>query len=141
MPFLEKETEQYDLLFASGVLYHMEEPLKLLNLISKVADKVFVWTHYYNREVIMARRDLKRRFSSIKSLKYNGVSYEYSNQSYNNALASIPGFCGGSQAGSKWLTRDSIIKALQQFGFKDLQINFEQVDHPNGPAFAICAQK
>ena len=138
--FLENTDSQYDIVFASGVLYHMEEPIKLLELISKASQRLFIWTHYYDEDIILNREELRHKFSPLSSGEYNGVSYDYSTQSYKDALA-WSGFCGGSQPVSKWLTRDSIIKALKQFGFTDIQINFEQPDHPNGPAFALCGQK
>ena len=43
--FLETDDTNYDMVFASGVLYHMEEPLKLLKLISRASDRAFIWTH------------------------------------------------------------------------------------------------
>jgi hypothetical protein len=140
MSFLKKDHSKYDLVFASGVLYHMEEPIELLELISKVSDKIFLWTHYYDEDIISKRNELAHKFKPVSSFDYDGVSYEYATQSYKKAL-NWQGFCGGPKQVSKWLTRDSIIKALRQFGFVDIQINFNQPDHQNGPAFAICAKK
>ena len=140
MSFLENESSKYDMVFASGVLYHMEEPIRLLKLLSNVSDRIFIWTQYYEQGVILNRKELKHKFTPISSFEYDGVSYKYSTQSYKDALA-WSGFCGGPKVVSKWLTRDSIIKALKQFGFTDMQINFEDLNHPNGPAFAICAKK
>lgn len=140
MSFLKNDNSKYDMVFASGVLYHMEEPIELLDLISKVSDKIFIWTHYYDKDMISKRDELAHKFNPVSSFDYDGVSYEYSTQSYMEALG-WEGFCGGPQPVSKWLTRDSIIKALRQFGFIDIQINFDATDHQNGPAFAICAKK
>jgi len=140
MSFLRKDASKYDMVFASGVLYHMEEPVELLQMISKVSDKTFIWTHYYDEQIISNRHNLAHKFSRVRSLKYDGVSYEYSTQSYKDTL-NWSGFCGGPKPVSKWLTRDSIMRALRQFDFVDIQINFDASDHPNGPAFAICAKK
>ncbi len=140
MPFLDNEKSRYDLVIASGILYHMEEPVKLLKLISKVSDKVFLWTHYYDKNIIPRRDDLAHKFSSVSSFEYDGVTYEYSTQSYKKAL-DWSGFCGGSNTISKWLTRESIIKVLKHFGFTDVKIGFDHLDHPNGPSFAVCAKK
>jgi hypothetical protein len=140
MSYLENHNSTYDMVFASGVLYHMEEPIKLLKLISRATDRLFIWTHYYDQGGILNREDLRHRFSPVSSFEHDGVSYEYSTQSYKDSLDWV-GFCGGPKPVSKWLTRDSIIKALQQFEFTDIQINFDHPDHPNGPAFAICAKK
>ncbi len=140
MSFLENYNSKCDMVFASGVLYHMEEPIRLLKLISRATDRLFIWTHYYDQGGISSRKDLRHKFSPVSSLEYDGVSYEYSTQSYKDALNWL-GFCGGPKPVSKWLTRDSILKALEQFEFADIQINFDDPDHPNGPAFAICAKK
>lgn len=138
--FLRKDNQQYDLVFASGVLYHMDEPVELLKLISKVSDKIFIWTHYYDERIISNRRDLAHKFSPARLFEYEGVSYEYSRQSYKGDLK-WKGFCGGPKPISKWLKKDSIIKALRQYGFADIDTNFDDDNHPNGPAFAICAKR
>ena len=140
MSFLENCNSKYDMVFASGVLYHMEEPIRLLKLISRATDRLLIWTHYYDQERMLNREELRHKFSPVSSFEYDGVSYEYSTQSYKDSL-DWSGFCGGPKPVSKWLTRASIIRALRQFGFADIQINFDHFDHPNGPAFAICAKK
>ena len=138
--YLENDDSKYDLVFASGVLYHMEEPIQLLKLISEVSDRLFIWTHYYDQEVISNREDLRQKFNPLSSFEYDGVSYEYSTQAYQDSLE-WTGFCGGTKPISKWLTRDSIMRALEQYGFNDIQINFDHLDHQNGPAFALCARR
>jgi hypothetical protein len=140
MSFLENSNSKYDMVFASGVLYHMEEPVRLIKLISAVTDRLFVWTHYYEQSVILAKKELKRKFGLVMPVEYDAMSYECAEHKYSDALNWI-GFCGGPKPISRWLTRNSIIKALTRYGFSDLQINFDQIDHPNGPAFAICAQR
>lgn len=138
--YLETEIPGFDLVFASGVLYHMEEPLKLLDLISKVSNRLFIWTHYYDHEIISEREHLRQKFSPLTTAEFEGLPYEFSTQAYQDALE-WRGFCGGPKPVSKWLTRESILGALREFGFVDIQINFDHLDHPNGPAFAICAHK
>ena len=140
MPYLRKDDSKYDMVFASGVLYHMEEPVELLKMISKVSDKAYLWTQYYDEKIISKRPDLAHKFTGVRSFEYDGVSYEYSTQSYKDAL-NWAGFCGGPKPVSRWLTRDSIMRALRQFGFVDIQVGFDAPDHPNGPAFALCAKK
>jgi hypothetical protein len=51
------------------------------------------------------------------------------------------GFCGGSLPTSQWLSRASIMRALEAFGFTKVTVSFDDPAHPNGPAFAVCAQK
>jgi hypothetical protein len=140
MTYLEDCAESYDMVFASGVLYHMAEPIKLIRLLSGVSNRVFIWTHYYDAEVIAARVELAHKFGDIVSFEEDGVSYECSEQSYKEALG-WAGFCGGPGRTSKWMTRDSILRALEHYGLTEVQIAFEAPDHPNGPSFAICAKR
>jgi hypothetical protein len=140
MSYLRADNTKYDIVFASGVLYHMEDPIELIKLISSVSDKVFLWTHYHDENIISSRKDLAEKFGPVSALEYEGVSYDFSRQAYQGAL-NWQGFCGGPKPVSKWLTRDSIIKALKHYGFLEIQINFDVPDSQNGPAFAICAKK
>jgi hypothetical protein len=131
---------KFDIVFASGVLYHMNDPIELLKLMSEVSDKVFIWTHYYDETVISNNEVLKLKFEKVETKKYGEFMYQYCTQSYNDALG-WEGFCGGPKPTSKWLTKESLLGALKQFGFNDIQINFEKADHQNGPSIAICAKK
>ena len=140
MPYLRKDDTRYDMVFASGVLYHMEEPVELLKMISKVSDRAYLWTQYYDENIISKRPDLAHKFTAVRSFEYDGASYEYSTQSYKDSL-NWAGFCGGPKPVSRWLTRDSIMRALRQYGFVDIQVGFDAPDHPNGPAFALCVKK
>lgn len=140
MPFLRIDNSTYDMVFASGVLYHMEEPVELLKLISKASNRVFIWTQYYDEDIIAGRAELASKFSPLKSFEYDGVSYEGSTQAYMKALE-WSGFCGGPKPVSKWLTKESILKALRHYGYKDIHTNFDSPLHQNGPAFALCAAK
>lgn len=138
--FLRESNSSFDMVIASGVLYHMDKPIELLKLISNASDRIFIWTHYYDHSVISNNSNLAHKFSPLRPIEYLGVNYDYSVQSYKDALG-WAGFCGGSQSTSKWLTRDSLMCALKEFGYTKIEVNFDQPDHPNGPALALCAAK
>lgn len=138
--YLETDTAVYDMVFASGVLYHMSNPVSLLEHISRVSDRLFLWTHYYDKEIIRNNKTLRRKFGDLQELVQKGETYHYAQQYYKSSL-DWAGFCGGLNPTSIWLTRESIIKALTNFGFEINAIGFDHPDHQNGPSFAICAQK
>lgn len=140
MPYLELIDRKFDLIFASGVLYHMKEPIKLLELIAKAADRVFLWTHYFDQATVLANTELAGKFGPIRNIEYKGMVYEGASQYYQNAL-SWTGFCGGSQPDSVWLTKESILRALRQFGYSEININFDSPDHKHGPSFGVCASR
>lgn len=133
-------SRRFDLVFASGVLYHMADPIEFLESVARVSDRLFIWTHYYDEKIISGNRNLSHKFAPLKSMVRNGFSYQCSTQEYKESLQ-WAGFCGGPGVTSEWLTRDSILDFLNVSGFKNVQIEFDQPQHPNGPAFAICVQR
>lgn len=138
--FLEETDSTFDLVFASGILYHMSNPVMLLKNISRVTRKLFLWTHYYDKDIVENSTDLDKKFTDIKSIVVDGKKYDCAQQHYNESLG-WGGFCGGGQPTSIWMTKDSLISALTDFGFTELKFGFDGKDHPNGPAIAICASK
>lgn len=136
--YLSTTETKFDAIFASGVLYHMMDPVQLLRLISRRSDRVFLWTHYYDEDVVQAK--FPGKFSAIQSKDHGGFVCEFSEQSYAKAL-DWQGFCGGAIPNSVWLTRQSLFRALEYCNFKILATDFDDADHPNGPAIAICAEK
>lgn len=138
--YLRECPQQFDVCIASGVLYHMRDPLELLRLMAVVCRRLFLWTHYFDRKTIQSRGDLKRKFSGSVPGEHGGFGCTYHRQEYLEALDQ-QGFCGGSAPHSFWLERKDIIDCLRHFGFDTIETAFEQPDHPNGPAFALVARK
>jgi SAM-dependent methyltransferase len=138
--YLQQTDEAFDIVIASGVLYHMAEPLKLIDRVARVAPDVMYWTHYYDKAVIRASPALARRFGPQQPLAHGGETYEYAQQTYR-AERGRAAFCGGSQPTSRWLTRDSLLRALRNCGYTGIEVGFEDPHHPNGPALAICATR
>ncbi len=138
--YFEQSSEKFDVLIASGVLYHMIDPLTLITQMCKASDKIFLWTHYYDQKAIDSHYILKTNFKDLEKVEHEGKTYEWAQQFYEGVFAN-KGFSGGSAAFSRWLTRDSILNCLKSYGFNQIDISFESHDHKNGPNFALCAQK
>jgi SAM-dependent methyltransferase len=138
-PYLSETADTFDLVFASGVLYHQLEPLGLLADIARVAPALFLWTHYYDAERITMNPALAPRFGAPHRADYAGRSYE--RVAFQYLTAENPGFCGGSQAQSHWLPRAEILDALHSLGFSDVTILVEDPNHPNGPSFGLLARQ
>ncbi|MEM5422993.1 class I SAM-dependent methyltransferase [Paraburkholderia ferrariae] len=139
-PYLEICTETFDFLCASGVLYHMTEPVKLLQDMAKVSRSIGIWTHYYDPDVILNTEYLARKFDEQPRRERIGsrdvVSYK---QSYLEAL-NWSGFCGGNVPISYWLTRDSLIGVIEDLGFK-VEIGSDEKKHPHGPCMTLFASR
>lgn len=138
--YLRNCTKKFDVCFASGILYHMINPVELLSLMAKVSDKIVIWTHYYNGEVLHSQPNLSPKFPGKEEAEFKGFKHTLYHQDYNASL-DHSGFCGGSDTFSNWLSREDILSCLRFFGFNKIQINFEQVNHPHGPCFALVAMK
>ncbi len=138
--YLKTREEKFDFCLASGVLYHMKNPAELIELISKAADKVFLWTHYYDAGVIKNNRSIAGHFSGTNSLEHAGFKYTGHKQNYYSSVTNA-NFCGGTDQYSHWISREDILGCLRYFGYEKLQIGFEEIDHPIAPAFCIYGEK
>ena len=138
--YLRVQPPRFDVAIASGVLYHMRQPIELLALLSGVADRLLLWTHHYEPAAVAKAEHLRRRFGEHVEAEVSGFKHTLHRYSYLEALDSH-GFCGGSAEYSQWLSRADILGALEHFGYRRIEIAFDDAAHPNGPAFAVAAQR
>mgnify|MGYP000013171151 CR=1 FL=1 len=140
--FLQQEdTHNYQVCLASGVLYHMQNPVELIALLTRrCLEHLLIWTHYYDETIISGNPSLSPKFTDSTQSEYEGFQHTLYRQEYQAALA-WNGFCGGNAPSSCWMTRTNIIQCLEHFGFEVQGINFEDPKHPNGPAFALIAKR
>jgi len=137
--FLRETDQQFDCCIASGVLYHMINPVELLNLVAKVSRKALIWTHYYD-ETLLKKLGRLKHFGKRQESSFGGFHHSLFKHNYGSSLK-FAGFCGGSAAFSNWLSAEDILAALRHVGFSKIAINFHQPDHPNGPAFCLTCEK
>jgi hypothetical protein len=137
--YLKATSERFDLILANGVLYHMRNPVELLSLLARHTNRVNMWTHYYDDRV-QSDKHLRNKFPSSAAAEVDGFRHSLFRQEYQVSLGA-PGFCGGSEEYSNWLSRSDLLSCLSHFGFKDIRIDYEEPDHPHGPCFAIIATK
>jgi len=139
--YLHQDASVFDICLASGVLYHMLNPVELIALLARHCKKhVFIWTHYYNEEVIKQHPVYSSMFTDVVQQDYQGFKHTLYRREYETALE-WQGFCGGNAPHSFWMQRDEILAALHYFGFENVRVNFEDANHPNGPSFAIVADR
>lgn len=132
---------RFDLCLASGVLYHMQDPVELIaGLARKCNRHLLLWTHYYDEAIIGKSPVLSPKFTGSKTAEHDGFRHTLHRQEYQAALT-WGGFCGGTAPTSNWMSREEILSCLRHFGFNDLRIAFDHRDHPNGPAFAVSATR
>lgn len=139
--YLEKTTRRFDIIFASGVLYHMADPLKLLALMKERSDKCYIWTGFYKNDVMAeAYGDrFQDRFGSSVDLEYGDFRCKGYPQSYQEML-DLPNYSGGSAPGSIWLTDETILEFLKYLGFTRVEVFHYDTSYGYAPRFSVIAE-
>lgn len=141
MEWLERHEERYDLIVASGVLYHMSDPVKLLELMASHSDALFLWTHYFKPEA-MPKSDVRYRPFTGKELvkSARGLNLRLYERNYHNSSQNAA-FCGGPKNRHYWMHKQDILDFLTALGFDSIEINDDDEKHPGGPCFSVFARR
>lgn len=126
--FLERQAadrQRYDLVMASGVLYHMIDPLLLIALLARLTDRCFVWTHYHAEGVVAPTRVPRRGERDGFAATYWVLP--------RRRFRPPPVL-------KAWLAREEMLAAFRHFGFDELTVLAEA---PGGPAphFSFAARR
>lgn len=139
--YLENCRERFDVVWASGVLYHSATPLRLLRAISRVTDTIFLHTHYYADEPI--RKSAHARsffFPTHDRVERDGeFSARLHYRKYGQLKRGL--FSGGPHTYSYWMEKDDVFAFLRVCGFDDIVIGVDDPGNPNGPAMFCLARR
>jgi hypothetical protein len=138
--YLRENPARADAIVASGILYHMMNPVELIAEIAAHTDRMFLWTSYYDNAIVKVKPKLAAKFGPPRSATHAGFAHTV-HPFYYRATRFRLGFSGGVADYSCWLTRDTILQALRHFGFDRIETAFEEPGHGNGPAFALVASR
>jgi hypothetical protein len=141
MKALQTSEQSYDFIVACGVLYHLTNPLDLIELVAKRTDAVYFWTHVVTEES-MPRSDPRRLVIApkVETHQFHGLNVRAYRRTYANAQDNVT-FCGGLNDEHRWLHRDDLLEALKAVGFTDIRTAHDEPTHPYGPALSIFARK
>lgn len=139
--WLEHKEDRYDMIVASGVLYHMQNPVRLLELIAARTDSFYLWTHYFS-DAAMPMNDPRRGAFIGDAIveEHHGVNVRLYRRSYHGAWRNQT-FCGGMHDMHKWIEREDIFAIIKALGFDDIRIAHDEPDHLNGPSFSVFAKR
>jgi len=140
MEYLRRAPRRFDVVNASGVLYHQRNPAELLALICRIADAVILWTCYYDADAVSKLPRAKTRFPGFSEEEYEGFRYRAYRHEYLHSVR-MPGFCGAGASYSLWMERTAILDCLRTFGMTNIDVAFENTTHENGPSFNVLATR
>jgi SAM-dependent methyltransferase len=139
MPFLGDGDEVFDLIVASGVLYHQRDPIEFIRRLALRGDRVFVWTHYYD-EGMRDGAIPRAAFRKTRSQEVDGFSCDLFRLDYDAYLKDGK-YRGGVDDHTHWMAKADLLACLAHFGLGDVEILEEQTDHPYGPNVTLVARR
>jgi phospholipid N-methyltransferase len=114
--YLANET-RFDVCSAVGVLYHMLDPVQTIDLLTRIAPVVYVWTHVASDAKPTGEWTVVR----------DPAGHEYRGRfNHYGRLAHL----GGIERSAVWLTKESLHDAFQRRGHEIHWI--EDSEHPHG---------
>jgi hypothetical protein len=129
--YFEEEKAQADLVYASGMLYHLQNPLKFLYNVSKLAPHLYLWTHFYEAAEASRIENEKQSFASREQRQatVGNATATYYRRDYNIDHVSAAGYIGGLHQFANWISRNDLFAALEAYGYRIKRV----VDDPAGP--------
>lgn len=117
---------RFDLVFHSGVLYHLSEPVEHLRRIAGLSDQLLLDTHYAPPGDRYPAADLDsggQRYPAV-AWREGGWSDVFS----------------GLEAESRWLRRDALLRALADVGYREIEV-LAEYEMEVGPRLAVWARR
>lgn len=124
MEELREPGRTYDVLWASGVLYHMEDPIAFIEHACKTAPIIYIWTHFFDDDVMKSMlNENKTKFlpDFNRSVDYDGRRLLLHARTYGikNYDENIPLYWEGApQDLTYWLSLDDIRHIFLVNGFE-----------------------
>lgn len=131
----------YDLVVASGVLYHLANPVEFLARIARCTSRLFLWTHVVD-PVAMKPDDPRRAAFTGTEIEtaYEALTLKLHERSYKGSEREAT-FCGGPRDRHVWMERAGLIALLEALGFDRIEIGHDDPAAPGGSALSVLATR
>ncbi len=139
--FLEETQDRYDIVWASGILYHQTDPVGLLERIGPRTDRIFLHTHCIDPgRTVRGPADDRLDPSGDVHQSWHGRDLHLHCYRYVDDVATN-GFAGGPRDHALWMERADIEFVLGELGFTDIRYGVLDIDNPAGAAFFLLASR
>jgi hypothetical protein len=149
--YMEETDHQFDLCLAAGVLYHMPDPVHVIELMTRRATRIALATHYFHDKLLQydAAADTTGLPSATwqfpepegtihahGSLAVRYYRYVYPDRQEDHETYGH----GGTAMFANLMTLEDISKTVEYFGFKILELT-DTVDCERGPFATLVAKR
>ncbi len=139
--YLEETDRHFDIILASGVLYHLNAPVPFLDQIGQRCQTLVLWTHYFDADVMDEDDPRRGPFADgVTEFEYKDRTYQLHRRSYAGAW-NADGYCGGPKDDHFWMEREQILAICKDNGFSDIRTKFKDDAHVNGPSCLFYMNK
>ncbi|SKA36299.1 hypothetical protein SAMN02745126_05803 [Enhydrobacter aerosaccus] len=138
VPWLAQTNLYFDVVWATGVLDQVINPLGLLACIALRTDKIHVFTHYIPDDGLVDT-NLASSIIAVEQRPHRGRMIPHFMRALPDS-STTSHYSGGLYTASAWLRRIDILDELKLLGFSQIEIGFESATD-NGPCFAFVAKR
>ncbi|MEL6217565.1 MAG: class I SAM-dependent methyltransferase [Pseudomonadota bacterium] len=133
--------KQFDLIVASGILYHLSDPGALLTALAARTNRLFIWTHVYDTAAMPKHDPRHSAFTGAGTeVEHQGLRMRLHVRRYHGSEQD-PRFCGGPRDAHVWMERADLLELLRRLGFDRIRIAHDDPGAPGGPALSILAER
>jgi hypothetical protein len=140
LAYLDACRDHFDVVWASGILYHQADPLGFLERAAAKGDHLFLHTHYYDQSLRATSE--AGRFDERRDLRviWHGREMVLHHRDYVGDVF-LGNFAGGPRPFSLWMERDDIEFVLREAGLTAISYGVLDPGNPAGPAFYLLASR
>jgi SAM-dependent methyltransferase len=117
LKYLDVPTTSADLIYASGVLYHLFDPVGFLLRCAEVARHLYLWTFHFDEDAIRANAYESVCFDGVSEYRVRSDVFTYHRRIYAPEILADPTYAGGISAHANWMSLKDIERALHVAGY------------------------
>lgn len=116
----------FDIVFHVGVLYHLSDPVAHLRQIARLANDLFLDTHYADESLTYPRADIEDGGQCYRACAYAEGAWSDS--------------FSGVEPTSRWLYRPDLLALLNEVGYDAVEVCDDRRER-NGPRLTLLARR